>query len=191
MSPVYAPPEFQPRPRISSSFPGMNLRDFMERTIPYEGMPGPFNRRLRQATWTGMAFILAVLVVSLLIPSGAVSGVPFFLFLSNVVSAVIGLMSSPWTRCIDILLLISGLVLLAITRNLQNGEPWQHYWAFAQALCGAANFLVLLLLFVIVLLNLICWIAIIVVAIFMVIFVGCIVLGVLIGIARGGRNTRW
>lgn len=176
---------------MSSSFPGMNLRDFMERTVKYEEMPGPFNRRLRQATWTGMALILVGLVVSLLLPSGAVSAGAFFLLLSNVASIVLGLMSSPWTRCIDILLLISSLVLLALTCNLQNGKPWQHYWAFAQALCGAANFLVLLLLFGIVLLNLICWIVIIVVAIFLVIFVLCIVLGVLVGIARGGRNTRW
>jgi hypothetical protein len=178
---VYAPPEF----------PGMNLRDFMEQTVKYEAMPGPFNRRLRQATWAGMALILAGLVASLLLPSGVVNGVAFFVLLSNAVSTILGLLSSPWTRCIDTLLLISGLVLLATTRNLQNGKPWQHYWAFAQALCGAANSLVLLLLFAIVLLNLIFWIAVILLAIFAVIVVLCIVMGVLIGIGRGGRNTRW
>lgn len=176
---------------MSSSFPGMNLRDFMERTVKYEEIPGPFNRRLCQATWTGMALIFVCLVVSLLLPSGAASGGTFFLLLSNVVSTILGLLSSPWTRSIDILLVISGLVLLAITRNLQHGKPWQHYWAFAQALCGAANFLVLVLLFAIVLLNLIFWIVMIVLAIFMVIFVLCLIGAVLIGIARGRRNTRW
>jgi hypothetical protein len=189
---MYAPPEFQPSERMPSSFPGMNLRDFMERTMKYEGMPGPFNQRLRQATWAGMALILAGLVASLLLPSGGiVSGVAFFVLLSNAVSTILSLLSSPWTRCIDTLLLISGLVLLAITRNLQNGKPWQHYWAFAQALCGAANSFVLLLLFAIVLLNLVFWIAVIMLAIFVGFVVLCIVLGMLIGMARGGRTTRW
>lgn len=187
---MYAQPEFQPRERKSSSFPGMNLRDFMEQTVKYEAMPGPFNRRLRQATWAGIALILAGLVASLLLPSGAVSGVAFFVLLSNAVSTILGVLSSPWTRCIDIVLLIFGLVLLAITRNLQNGRPWQHYWAFAQALCGAVNSLVLLLLFAIVLLNLLFWIAVIVLAIFVAIVMLCILMGALIGSGSGRRNTR-
>lgn len=176
---------------MSSSFPGMNLHDFMERTVKYEAMPGPFNRRLRQATWAGLALILIGLVASLLLPSGAVNGVAFFVLLSNAVSTILGLLSSPWTRCIDAVLLISGFVLLAITRNLQNGKPWQHYWAFAQALCGTANSLVLLLLLALVLLNLAFWIAIIVLAMFAAILILFIVMGVLMGIGRGGRNTRW
>lgn len=188
---MYAPPEFQPREQMSSSFPGMNLRDFMEQTVKYEAMPGPFNRRLRQATWAGITLILAGLVASLLLPSGAVNGVAFFVLLSNAVSTILGLLSSPWTRCIDTVLLMAGLVLLAITRNLQNGKPWQHYWAFAQALCGAANSIVLLLLFAIVLLNLIFWITVFVVAIFIVIVVLCTLLGIVIGIGRGGRSSRW
>jgi hypothetical protein len=189
--PVYAPPEFQPREQVFSSFPGMNLHDFVEQTVKYETMPGPFNRRLRQATWVGMALILAGLVASLLLPSGSVSGVAFFVLLSNAMGTILGLLSSLWTSCIDTVLLISGLVLLATTRNLQNGKPWQHYWAFAQALCGAGNSLVLLFLFAIVLLNLIFWMAVIVLAILVVIVILCTVLGVLIGMGRGGRNTRW
>jgi hypothetical protein len=64
---------------------------------------------------------------------------------------------SPWVSYSDALLLSAGLVLLISTRNLQRGTAPQHWLAFAIALGGTINLLLLLVAFLMFLPNIIAW----------------------------------
>jgi hypothetical protein len=149
-----------------SSFSGISLRSFIERTTVYEDMPVPFEARLRRATWTGIVLTLVGLIVTrLLPPQEAVRGV-FFLVLADQLHDYMGyIVRSPWILGVDCVLLVAALVLLVQTRNLQRGKLLYHWFAFAEALAGAVNLFVLAIPLFLVVLNLMLWVVIVILGI--------------------------
>lgn len=140
---------------VSPSLPSINLRSFMERTIVYEDMSVSFDRRLREATWMGIALTLIALVTTWLLPAQVAVRGAFLLVLADQLRGYTGyIVHNPWILGIDALLLIAALVLLIQTRNLQRGKVLYHWLAFGQALAGFVNLILLAIPLLFVALNL-------------------------------------
>ncbi len=71
--------------------------------------------------------------------------------------------------------MLSSLVLLIGTRNLQIGRLGQHWLAFIQALGGTANLIMLVIPVLLVLVNFLFWLIVILVAILLLVSVVWIV----------------
>jgi hypothetical protein len=158
----YQEPDDQ-EPRAAPSFPGMSMRDFMSLTSAYGHIPAPFSPLLRHTTRVGMLLTLITAFVIALLPAieGEIKMVTFPYLLQGLNDRLDGylywLAHSPWVSYSDALLLSAGLVLLIFTRNLQRGTAPQHWLAFAIALGGTINLLLLLVAFLMFLPNIIAW----------------------------------
>lgn len=155
------------------SFPGISLHDFVEHTTIYEHQAVPFSARLRQATRLGMAFTLLTSALLLLLPfiAGSLKVVyfPFFLpagWHTFLTSYIQWLASNAPLRYSEGALIGFGIVLLIITRNLRHGRFAQQWMAFAQAIGGSINLLLLTLALVLFLPDILLWIVAFAIAIF-------------------------
>jgi hypothetical protein len=167
--------------QYAPSFLGMSMRDFMSLTSAYEDIPAPFSPLLRHSTRVGMLLTLITAFIIALLPSieGGIKVLSFPYLLQGLNDRLYGylywLAHSPWVSYTDALLLSAGLVLLIFTRNLRRGTVPQHWLAFAIALGGTINLLILLVALLMFLPNIIAWLL-LMLGIFVIIIAG---LGVL------------
>lgn len=147
------------------SLPGISVNDFMRHTMTYEDQPVEFAARLRQGALAGMALTLAGALSLALLPAlySAVFASALILFFRPFLSGYIQfLANTPLLNYIDGALLSSSLVLLCMTRGLHRGRPLLHWLAFAEAIGGTANLLMIAIPLLIISLNIVSWIVIIV-----------------------------
>ena len=149
--------------RGAPSFPGMSMRDFMASTSAYEDIPAPFSPLLRHATWMGMLLTLITALVIPLLPAidAGIKMVAFPFLLHGLNDRLDGYLywlgHSPMVSYTDALLLSAGLILMIFTRNLRHGTVPQNWLAFAIALGGTINLLLLMAALLMFLPNTIAW----------------------------------
>lgn len=150
-------------PRDVRSFPGMSMRDFMSSTSAYEDIPAPFSPPLRHATWMGMLLTLITVLAIPLLPAvdAGIKVVAFPFLLHGLNDHLYGYLywlgHSPMVSYTDALLLSAGLILMIFTRNLRQGTAPQNWLAFAVALGGTTNLLLLMAALLMFLPNIMAW----------------------------------
>lgn len=163
------------------AYPGISVREFMQRTTVYENLPAPFAVKLRRGALAGMALTVAgALSLALLPVLNAVLVSAPILVLHPFLNAYINwLANSPLPRAIDGALLTSSLVLLIVTRGLRHGGPSLHWLALVEALGGSANLLMLAIPLIVICLNIALWLLIAIVILVFVVLLFALLIAIL------------
>jgi hypothetical protein len=136
----------------------------MENTTTYEDLPVPFTPLLRQGAWIGIAVVAACTLLTLLIGTiGYGASRSLFLLGGQLYSYLDWLIGSTWLFWVDVLLLVSSVALVILTRGLKQGKQLYHRLAFALFICGIVNIAMFLFPVVVLGINLILLLIIIVV----------------------------
>jgi hypothetical protein len=155
-------PEFEGEETVLN-WPGISLHDFMQQTTVYEQMPVPFSPQLRRSAFIGMLFTLIAMLGSAVLPplcrESNILNLPFLGSFNAILYGYVGWMSAQvWLSYFNGALLVSGLLLLMLSRNLHVGPPWQHWGAFAHAVIGVINILLVLFPLALLLAKLLIWV---------------------------------
>ncbi|WP_137686114.1 hypothetical protein [Thermosporothrix hazakensis] len=153
----------QQQDREPSPFSGISVQDFIEHTVIYEHQPLPFTTKLKQGARAGMLLSVICAALLLLFPlmKQPLQSIyfPFFLgWLNNPLTVYMQWISQAFPlQLLNGSLFCSGIALLVITRNLRQGHLGLQWIAFAQALGGSLNMLLMLPFLLLLVVNLLAW----------------------------------